>query len=72
MCYLVSIRGDEREYDAMTEDEAHARTAAWGQYAGALHEAGKLRGGERLQPSCSSAMPIPVSETAQVTSGGSG
>jgi hypothetical protein len=51
--YLMLICGDEREYDTMTEEQAGARMAAWGQYTGALHESGKLRGGERLRPAAS-------------------
>ena len=53
MRYLMLICADERSYDHFTPEEATARTESWGRYAGALHEAGKLRGGERLRPAAS-------------------
>ena len=69
MRYLMLICGDEREYDTMTQEQATARMTAWTEYAGALHQSGKLRGGERLRP-VSSATTVRVKDGERLLSDG--
>ncbi len=69
MRYLMLICADEQLYDGVSEEENASRMAAWGQYAGELSTAGKMRGGERLSPA-SSATTVRVKDGERLLSDG--
>lgn len=50
MRYMLLIYGDETANAGMTPAEQEAVTAAWFQYTTELEHAGKLLGGDGLQP----------------------
>ena len=50
MRYLMMICSDEKSEMTAAPDVAQARSQRWAEYAGELHAAGKLLGGERLRP----------------------
>jgi hypothetical protein len=50
MQYVLLITGDESADEAMSPEEADARTAEYGAWAQECAARGALRGGERLRP----------------------
>ena len=69
MQYLLMIYTDENRMLAMSESEAEAQMAAYGEFTESIVKSGHLRAGDRLRPT-STATTVPVKDGKTLTTAG--